>query len=120
VTGTRIIRIWYRDALTAAKGAPTPVPGLYVSENPSVPGEWNITHLASGGAIATRFKDPEHALHIAVKLGPLCDWTIPGVTLRARDDVRRRVWQLLAEEGVMPDGVPVVRYRDLAAMEPLS
>ena len=81
MSGMRIVRVWRRDddgqieQLAVAAG-PTPVPGLVVNEDPRLSGCWNITHAPSGAAVACKFDSPEHALHVAIKLADVCDWTM--------------------------------------------
>jgi hypothetical protein len=121
VTGTRIIRVWMTDGLVSVKAAPSPVPGLVINENPGTSGGWNITHLASGACVAGRFEDPEHALRIAVELGPVCDWTISGAELIKLPGGRREWLRALARAGALEHGAgPAVPRDRIAAMEPLS
>lgn len=70
---------------------PTPVPGLVIAEDAERPGRWIVTHEQSGTCVAD-LPDPEGALHIAVKLGPLGDWTRSATDLK-RDAVLMAAWE---------------------------
>ena len=59
-------------------GAPTPVPGLAINASPHHAGEWSVTHVPSGCAVAPLCPDPESALHVAISLGECGDWTRAG------------------------------------------
>ena len=122
MTATRIIRVQMPGGLVAVTAAPTPTPGLMINESPAFPGSWTITHLASGTAIANHFDNPEHALHLAIKFGPLCDWTLTGAELYELLPGLEQKWlSVLEEEGALemrPAGMRNVSL--ITAMEPLS
>lgn len=107
MTGMQIVRIWRRDddgpiEQLAVKAGPTPVPGLVVNEDPRLSGTWNITHAASGAAVACKFDSPEHALHVALKLAGVCDWTMSREEItEARYDLRERWAQALEDAGAL-------------------
>ena len=87
MNGPQIVRIRVRGedgARTeqAIRAGPTPVPGLVVNEDPEWPGTWNITHVASGAAVAVMFPGPEAALYVASRLAGVCDWTMTAARAR--------------------------------------
>ncbi len=119
VSGPQVISIWVRGgdgsrSRVQVAAGPTPVPGLVVNEDPEWPGTWNITHAATGSAVAAKFPGPEHALYVAGKLAGVCDWTMTGPELAVmRGDLSRQMWRVLEEAGalefwpqrhVIPDG----------------
>ena len=117
---TRIIRVWMPDGFVAVKAAPTPVPGLYICEDPALPGIWSVTHLASGASVA-KVEDPELALDLAVRLGPVTDWTLPAADLlRQMPQIRQQWERVLEEAGVPQPHGTAVPAEQLTAMEPLS
>jgi len=78
---------------------PTPVPGLVINRDPFDSGLFNVTHAGSGSAVAASIPDPELALHIAMKLAAVADWTLPATTLRQSRPVRRGWERVLDEVG---------------------
>ena len=77
---------------------PTPVPGLVINEDPQWAGTWNITHASSGAAVAMMFPDPEAALHVASRLGGVCDWTMTAAELvPVREEIEPRLVQALED-----------------------
>lgn len=69
--------------------SPTPVPGLVVNQD-ARPGRWVVTHAGSGAAIF-KLPDPEAALHAAIRLGELADWTLPASLMRDLPGLEPRV-----------------------------
>lgn len=63
------------------RAGPTAVAGLAVNEDPVKTGTWNITHAASGAAVAVMLPGPEAALHVAGHLADVCDWTMTAQQL---------------------------------------
>ena len=80
---------------------PTPVPGLYVSADPQVPGSWAVV-LPLGIAVGAGFDSPEAALGCATDLGPVADWTMPV----AKDAIEDQVVDIITRWGAA-DG-PVI------------
>jgi hypothetical protein len=117
-TALRLIKVWLADGMVTVKAAPTPVPGLFVNQDPTYPDQWNVTHLATGCAVA-KLDDPEAALDIAVKLGPACDWTLPGSAIVA-PGLLRQIRRVLRSEGLLPVAGTAVPRDLVAGMEPLS
>lgn len=124
---TRTIRVWAADPgdgghLVDVPAAPTPVPGLYVNEDPNVHGRWNITHLPSGCAVAAGMDSPEQALGLAIKLGPVTDWSVPAKVLLDSMPVIRARWRYVMDTAGALDysGGPAASESIVAAMEPLS
>lgn len=75
-----------RPSTVTVRTVPTPVPGLVVNEDPVAPGFWNVTHVASGAAVA-RLPEPEACLQAAIQLGEIADWTRSGGDLQADEEV---------------------------------
>ena len=108
-----------RPRMVNMEAAPTPTPGLVVNKAPVGDDQWNVTHLASGCTVAVA-GDPELALHLAIRLGPVCDWTQGGATLRTPGN-EKRAKRVLREAGaVTRTGAMGVTDRYLAEMEPLT
>jgi hypothetical protein len=99
------IRAWYLGKPVEVPAAPTPVPGLYVNASPTGRGGWCVTHAASGGALAIS-ENPEHALGVAITLGGLADWTLPGAELRAIPGLGERVFDVVLAEDAFVIGNP--------------
>ena len=76
--------------------APTPTPGLVITEDSDRRGHWIITHQGCGAGVAD-LPDPESALHIAVRLGELGDWTRPSDEIR-RDEAFVAAWRAFMED----------------------
>lgn len=123
MTSMRIIKVWLGGGMVTVKAAPTPTPGLFINEDPRVRDSWNITHLASGCAVVLRLDNPEQALDLAVRLGPVCDWTVSAKALLAELPAIRRFWRsVLRDAGVLgsqPEDNSAPRAM-VAGMEPLS
>ena len=94
MNGSIKVAVRIGSGVIETEAGPTPVPGLCVLEDPEVRGIWNVCHITSGAAVA-KVNDPEGALHIAIKLGPVCDWTMPGIALRKNRAIAQRVHQVL-------------------------
>lgn len=95
---------------------PTPVPGLVVNEDPVLRGTWNITHAASGAAVACLFDGPEHALHVATRLAGACDWTMCAAEIAAvRRGLREAILDALDGAGAHHLG----HYRGVASDDTL-
>lgn len=86
---------------------PTPVPGLVINRDPDAAGTFNVTHARSGAAVA-HVPDPEFALHVAIKLGELTDWTRSGIELRRSKKVTRACKRVLRETGAAAYGAGAV------------
>ena len=96
----QIIRIFVGDVeRESAIAYPTPVPGLVINRDPSHSEFFNITHAGSGTAVATMIPDSELALHVAMKLAPVADWTRPATELRRSRSVRLERARVLHEIG---------------------
>ena len=96
----QIISIFAGDVeRKSAVAYPTPVPGLVINRDPSHSEFFNVTHAGSGTAIATMIPDPELALHIAMELAPVADWTLPATELRRSRSVRNERARVLHEIG---------------------
>ena len=94
----RTVKVLTRDATQEqAERFPTPVPGLVIIADLEQEGAWAVTHARSGAALARRLPDPELALHVAIKLGGIADWTLSGVTLRA-DRAVRVAWEAVMHQ----------------------
>ena len=76
--------------------APTPTPGLVITEDSDRRGHWIITHQGCGAGVAD-LPDPESALHIAVRLGELGDWTRCSQDILA-DEAFVAAWRAFMED----------------------
>lgn len=107
------VTIWTRSSgPVEVECFPTPVPGLVINESPFGDG-WSVTHRRSGAALLLGLPDPEQALHLAIALADVTDWTADGKALREDRAVRKRWWSALndlealsySEGPLMPDAV---------------
>ena len=83
---------------------PTPVPGLYVSADPQVPGSWAVV-LPLGIAVGAGFDSPEAAASAApTDLGPVADWAMPVDKDAINDQVLAIITRWGAADGpVLPE-----------------
>lgn len=78
---------------------PTPVPGLVIVADPWVPGTFNVVHARSRCGAAHGLPDPELALHVAIELGKVIDWTVPAVVIRRSKGCRQRWRRVIRATG---------------------
>ena len=98
--------------------APTPTPGLVITEDSDRPGHWIITHQGCGAGVAD-LPDPETALHVAVKLGEVGDWTRTSQEIRA-DEPFVAAWRAFMDDSGLygryctaPGAVPAETLRQI-------
>lgn len=108
------VQIWWNRQLVDVPAWPTPVPGLVV--NRDLAGHWAITHAPSGAAIAFA-PGPEEALHAAILLGPVTDWTRSGTSLSADAEVMAARNAIMKEHQISFGIAEVVPRSLLAAAE---
>lgn len=122
MTATRTIQVWdWENGLTETTAAPTPIPGLYITEDTAKPGTWAIIHLSSGCAVAVNLGNPEQAFGLTIRLGPLCDWTKPVKELLSNPQLKKQRQEILDEAGVLhlQNREPAPR-NELLTREPLT
>lgn len=87
-----------RDGAVEVECFPTPVPGLVINKALYQDG-WNITHRRSGGALLIAIPGPEQALHLAIAMGGVTDWTASGLELRSDPATEERWERVVKAEG---------------------
>ena len=88
------------DGIVMVEALESGVPGLVLARPPSS-GHWVLVHAASGLAVSRSAKsdEPEALLVLAGHLGPLADWTRPGISVPG-PVLRREVDRALGESGL--------------------
>ena len=83
------------------RAAVTPVPGLAICALLHNPGQWGVTHIASGCLVAAPCSDPESALHIAMLFAVCGDWNRPGTDVARDTPMQARRRAALAALGLL-------------------
>jgi hypothetical protein len=97
VVSALTVSAWLGARRVDVAARPAPAPGLVIHAGlADDPGSWVVAHAASG-AMILRLPDPEAALHAALCLGGLADWTLPGTALRGLPGLQAAVLRMARE-----------------------